>query len=79
MPSSEMWCRVGLVGIDVSEQRVASILSVERIREPRGALAVGFFRIIYDKKQTPWPLVRKRTIPTERPHLSTKFNFNFCE
>jgi hypothetical protein len=24
---------------------------------------------IVEKKQTPWPLVRKRTIPTERPPL----------
>jgi hypothetical protein len=29
-------------------------------------LAVSFFRT---KNQTPWPLVRKRTIPTERPPL----------
>jgi hypothetical protein len=28
--------------------------------------------------QTPWPLVRKRTIPTERPLLLTKFSANFC-
>jgi hypothetical protein len=26
------------------------------------------------KKKTPWPLVRKRTIPTERPPL-VEFNF----
>jgi hypothetical protein len=29
MPSSGMWGRVDLIGIDVSEERVASIFSVE--------------------------------------------------
>jgi hypothetical protein len=28
-------------------------------------------------KQTPWPLVRERTIPTDRRHLSTKFSVNY--
>jgi hypothetical protein len=31
-----------------------------------------------NKKQTPWPLVRKRTIPTDDRHLSAKFSANFC-
>jgi hypothetical protein len=30
------------------------------------------------KKQTPWPLVRKRTIPTEGRHLKVKFSANVC-
>jgi hypothetical protein len=30
-------------------------------------------------KQTPWPLVRERTIPTERlPFVDTKFSADFC-
>jgi hypothetical protein len=29
-------------------------------------------------KQTPWPLVRERTIPTDDRHLLTKFSANFC-
>jgi hypothetical protein len=29
-------------------------------------------------KQTPWPLVRKRTIPTERPPLVGEVSVNFC-
>jgi hypothetical protein len=33
MPSSGMWRRVGLVKIDVSEKRVASIFRVEEIYE----------------------------------------------
>jgi hypothetical protein len=28
--------------------------------------------------QTPWPLVRRRTIPTERPPLLAIFSGNFC-
>jgi hypothetical protein len=30
------------------------------------------------KKQTPWPSVRKRTIPTERPPLVDEVSANFC-
>jgi hypothetical protein len=30
------------------------------------------------KKKTPWPLVRKRTIPTERPPLVGEVSANFC-
>jgi predicted membrane protein len=29
-------------------------------------------------KQTPWPLVRERNIPTDDRHLSKKFNANIC-
>jgi hypothetical protein len=29
-------------------------------------------------KQTPWPLVRKRAIPTDDRRLSAKFSVNFC-
>jgi hypothetical protein len=29
-------------------------------------------------KQTPWPLVRERTIPTDRPPLVDEFSVNFC-
>jgi hypothetical protein len=29
-------------------------------------------------KKTPWPLVRKRTIPTERPPLVGEVSANFC-
>jgi hypothetical protein len=35
-----MWRRVGLVRTDVSEERVASVFRVEKIREQRNALAV---------------------------------------
>jgi hypothetical protein len=31
------------------------------------------------KKKTPWLLVRKRTIPTERPPLVGEVSANFCE
>jgi hypothetical protein len=42
MPSSGMWGRVGLVRTDVSEERVASILMVKKIRERRKVLAVCY-------------------------------------
>jgi hypothetical protein len=29
-------------------------------------------------KQTPWLLVRKRTIPTDDSHFSMKFSANIC-
>jgi hypothetical protein len=32
----------------------------------------------YKKKKTPWPLVHKRTIPTERPPLVGEVSANFC-
>jgi hypothetical protein len=40
MPSSGTWCRVGLVRTDVSEERITSIVRIEKIRERRKALAV---------------------------------------
>jgi hypothetical protein len=33
----------------------------------------------HESNTTPWPLVRKRTIPTERPPLVGEFNANFCD
>jgi hypothetical protein len=38
---------------------------------------IGYWFIIHNK-QTPLPLVRKRTVPTDDCHL-TKFSANFCE
>jgi hypothetical protein len=54
MSSSGMLRRVALVRTDVSEELRASIIRVTRIGE------LG---------TTPWPLVRKRNIPTERQPL----------
>jgi hypothetical protein len=34
-----------------------------------GSLAETEPTLAYKNKQTPWPLVRKRTIPTDRPSL----------
>jgi hypothetical protein len=42
MSSSGMWGRVGLTRTDVSEQRVASIFMIEKIRERRRVLAVCY-------------------------------------
>jgi hypothetical protein len=39
MPSSEMFCHVTLVGTDVSDERISSIIRVTRIGE-LGMLAV---------------------------------------
>jgi hypothetical protein len=33
--------------------------------------------VLLIEKKTPWPLVRKRTIPTERPPLVGEVNANF--
>jgi hypothetical protein len=30
------------------------------------------------KKKAPWPLIRKQTIPTERPPLVSEVSANFC-
>jgi hypothetical protein len=35
-------------------------------------------RVNKKQKQTPWPVVRKRTIPTERPLLVGEVSANFC-
>jgi hypothetical protein len=32
----------------------------------------------YASKKTPWPLFRKRTIPTEGPPLVGEVSANFC-
>jgi hypothetical protein len=37
-----------------------------------------FMTALLTNKQTPWPLVHKRTIPTEDRQLSAKFSANFC-
>jgi hypothetical protein len=43
---------------------------------------VVFFKIIITKQSlshlTPWLVVRKRTIPTERPPLVSEISANFC-
>jgi hypothetical protein len=57
MASSGMLRRVVIVRTDVSEELSASFIRVTRIGE------------LGTTKQTPWPLVRERTIPTERPPL----------
>jgi hypothetical protein len=59
MPSSRRLRRVALVETYVTEERIASIIRVTRIGE-LGTLTVVLYL---------WPLVRKRTIPTERPPL----------
>jgi hypothetical protein len=41
MPSSGMWLRVGLIYIDVSEERVASIFRAERITRARTLSAIN--------------------------------------
>jgi hypothetical protein len=33
------------------------------------ALSTSGYKSRYKRKQTPWPLVRERTIPTEQPPL----------
>jgi hypothetical protein len=42
MPSPGMWCPVGLVRTDVSEESVASIIRVEKIREWRKASSICY-------------------------------------
>jgi hypothetical protein len=40
MPSSWIWCRVALLRTDVSEERIASIITVQRITKLGTTLAV---------------------------------------
>jgi hypothetical protein len=58
MVSFGMLRRVALVRSDVTEELSASFITVTRIDE-----------LGTTTKKTPWPLVRERTIPTERPPL----------
>jgi hypothetical protein len=58
MASSGMLRRVALVRTDVSEGLSVSFIRVTRSGE------VGTTN---KQKLTPWPLVRQRTIPIERP------------
>jgi hypothetical protein len=51
MPSSGTWHRVGLVRTDVSEESVAPIFRVEKIRKRRKALAVAN-RLNHSSEQT---------------------------
>jgi hypothetical protein len=73
MPSLGILRRVAHVRTDISEEFIVSIIRVARIGELE-TLAVTTNRSMLrrnttNKKQTPWPLVRKRAIPTERPPL----------
>jgi hypothetical protein len=52
---------------DVSEELSASFTMLTRIGELGTTLAVTS-----KQKQTPWSLVRERTIPTERPPVTSK-------
>jgi hypothetical protein len=65
MTSSGMLRRVALVRTDVSEELSASFIRVTGIGELGITLAVTS----KTKTKTPWPLVRERTIPTDRPSL----------
>jgi hypothetical protein len=71
MPSSGMLPRVALVRTDASEEYIASIIMMTRLSELGTTLTVTSNQITLRRntKQTPWPLVRKRTIPTDRPPL----------
>jgi hypothetical protein len=88
MPPSEIRHRMALVRTDVSEERLASIIRMKRIIELRTTLAVSIsssetsictratWRHIPQDSilhSRPWPSVRKRTIPIERPPLVGEF------
>jgi hypothetical protein len=79
MASSGMLHHVALVRTDDSEEFSASFIRVTRIGDLGATLAITSIR------RTPWPLVRERTIPTERPplvdeiwcqHTAKKYNTN---
>jgi hypothetical protein len=61
--------RVALVRTDVSGELNSLIIRVTRIGELGTTLALTSNGHI---KQTPWPLVGKRTIPTDRPASDTR-------
>jgi hypothetical protein len=63
----------------VASQRLLSskLLSTEQV----SALNMNSNLYIHhhvDYKNTPWPLVSKRTIPTKRPPLVCEVSANFC-
>jgi hypothetical protein len=43
------------------------------------AIFYAEFHVIKTNKQTPWTLVRKRNIPTERPPVVEKFSATFVD
>jgi hypothetical protein len=61
MVSSWMLRRLALVRTDVSEELSASFIRMTNIGE------LGTTK--NKQTKTPWPLVRERTVPTERPPL----------
>jgi hypothetical protein len=54
--------------------------SAEDLMRPRFSTFIQFLNseIWLNVSTTPWLLVRKRTIPTERPPLVDEVNANFC-
>jgi hypothetical protein len=45
------------------------LISVSLTILPWKEIVVAYFQVLQTNKQTPWPLVRERTIPTDRPPL----------
>jgi hypothetical protein len=77
--------RMSFVRIDVWGKRIASIISVEGISELGTTLAatcnshnICLHQYAYKQIKIPWLLVRKRTMPIDRPSLVGEVIANFA-
>jgi hypothetical protein len=55
-----------------------TVISYRRLPQRGWLLSYARSSVVTKQKQTPWPLVRERTIPTDDRRLSTKFSATFC-
>jgi hypothetical protein len=47
---------------EAKKRKLSEVISIDLMMSMQYVTSLGIY-----KKQTPWPLVRERTIPTERP------------
>jgi hypothetical protein len=61
---------------------VETRISCETTRIYKCLISTQFYKLLYalrnnNNNKTPWPFVRKQTIPTERPPLVSEVSANF--
>jgi hypothetical protein len=67
----ELTCRPGLNMRYSGRRNIRNAITTTNQKHTK--VRKAYHQTISEKKQTTWPLVRKRTLPTERPALAGEF------